>query len=126
MDYKLASVGAKWWIKQMKKRCIDICPTKIKISNFGLDIDVVDVDLSEKFSQFEKMLADEIQKQLNLYHYISFGCAYYPNKLLQKTAENAGISIDYFPIHAYMEIAHNTIKVSTDNHELYSLNISYY
>ena len=126
MDYKLATVGAKWWIEQMKKRCLDICPSKIKISNFGLNIDVIDISLAEKFSRFEKMLADEIQNHLNLYHFISFGCAYYPNKLLTKIAEKAEISTDFFPVHAQMEIANNAIRVSTDNHELYSLNISYY
>lgn len=126
MHYKLARVGAKWWIEQMKKRCIDICPTKIKTSNFGNNIDIIDVPLSEKFSRFEKMLADEIQTQLTLYHYIEFGCYYYPNKFLMEIAKTSGISTDFFPIHAHMEIFNNTILVALDNQDSHKLNISAY
>lgn len=124
MHYKLARVGAKWWIEQMKKRCIDTCPTKIKISNFGHTIDIIDVPLSMKFSKFEQLLADEILGHLTLYHYIDFGCYYYPNTLLRKIAETTGISIDLFPIHAHMEIVNNTIFVSVDDQDLHKLNIS--
>ena len=126
MHYKLARVGAKWWIEQMKKRCIDTCPTKIKTSNFGNNIDIIDVPLSEKFSRFEKMLADEIQTQLTLYHYIDFGCYYSPSKLLMKIAETTGISSDFFPIPAHIEITNNTIFVSADNQDSHELNISAY
>lgn len=124
MHYKQASAGAKWWIEQMKKKCIDICPSKIKISNFGQTINIIDVPLSMKFSKFEQLLADEILVHLTLYHYIDFGCYYYPNKLLSKIAKNAGISINFFPIHAHMEIINNTIFVSVDNQDLHKLNVS--
>lgn len=126
MHYKLARVGAKWWIEQMKKRCIDICPTKIKTSNFGNNIDIIDLPLSEKFSRFEKMLADEIQTQLTLYHYIDFGCYYYPSKLLMKIAEKTGISSSFFPIHAHIQIVNNAIFVSVGNQDSHELNISAY
>ena len=122
MYYKLATEAAKWWIKQMKQRYQQIFHTKT--SGFGSNIVILDTTLAEKFCIFEELLRNNIQENLEKYHYFHTGCCYYPNDLLVKLAEEADISTSYFPIHAQLTIAKNSIYVSVGYEDLYKLNIN--
>ena len=121
-NHKLASTGARWFVQEMKKCCTLLYPDKVS----GLDPNIVitDASLAEAFARFEQLLIKELKDNLDVYNFISLGCCYRPNRTLAMLAKKANISTDYFPQHAYLEIANNTILVSSDNQDSYKLNIS--
>ena len=121
-NHKLASTGAKWFVYEMKKCCTLLYPDKVS----GLDPNIVitDAPLAEAFARFEQLLTKELKDNLDVYNFISLGCCYRPNRTLVMLAKKANISTAYFPMHAHLEIANNTIWVSSDRQEPYKLHIS--
>ena len=121
MYYKLANAAAKWWIEQIKNQCQRISPEIT--SGYGSNIKVLDKTLGEKLGVFEELLRNEFLEHLKTYDYFHIGCCYYPNDLLIELAEKANLSTSYFPMHAQLTIAKNSIYVSVGYEEQYKLNI---
>ena len=121
MCEEIAKAATAWWIEQIKKRCIFLCPDRIikDKSNFI----VVDVSLQEVLSRFEEALCNEIQNNLEKFHYMYLGCSYSPEKPLSQLAKQTQKPFDDFPLHADMEIYGSSIRVaygSFDWHEIRS------
>ena len=121
MCEEIAKAAAAWWIEQIKKRCIFLCPDRIikDKSNFI----VVDVSLQEVLCLFEEALYIEIKNQLKKFHYMYLGCSYYPDRELAKLAKKTQLPLNYFPLDADMEIYGSSIRVaygSIDWHEIRS------
>lgn len=121
-NHKLASTGAKWFVQEMKKSYMLLYPDKVSV--FNSDIIITDVSLAEAFARFEQILLKELKDNLDIYNFISLGCCYRPNRTLTLLAKKANISTTYFPEHAQLEIANDTIWVSSNRQEPYKLHIS--
>ena len=121
-NHKLASTGAQWFVQEMKKCCMVLYPDKVSV--LDSNIVITDNSLAEAFARFEQLLIKELKNNLDLYNFISLGCCYRPNRTLATLAKKANISTAFFPMHAHLEIANNTIWVSTDMQEPYKLPIS--
>lgn len=112
MYYKLATAAAKWWCKEIKNRYRKL--------HFG----EITTSFEEKVSLFEQVLISEIHQQLEIFHYISIGCYYFPDKTLAKIAKEADLDKFYLPIHAHLEIVNGSILVSSGYDDPYKLNIN--
>ena len=111
MYYKLATVAAKWWCREITN--------KYRQAHFGK----LDKSFEEKISLFEQALISEIHQHLELYHYITMGCCYFPDETLSKITTETNIDSRYLPIFAHLEIAHNSIYVSSGYEDTHKLNI---
>ena len=122
MCEEIAKTAAAWWVKQIEKRCIFLCPDRIikDKSNFI----VVDVSLQEVLSRFEEALYIEIKNQLEKFHYMYLGCSYSPDEPLSRLAKEINIPFNFFPIHADMEIYDSSIRVSYGNIEWHEIRSS--
>ena len=121
MCEEIAKTAAAWWIEQIKKRCIILYPNRIIKDKSELV--VVDVSLLEVLSRFEEALCNEIQNNLEKFHYMYLGCSYYPDRELAKLAKKTQLPLNYFPLDADMEIYGSSIRVaygSIDWHEIRS------
>ena len=112
MYYKLATVAADWWCKQIQNR--------YRIFHF----DEIDTSFAEKICLFKQSLTSEIHEQLKIYHYFTIGCCFFPDKTLAQIANETGLNQRYLPIHAHLEITNNSILVSSDHEDLYKLNVN--
>lgn len=121
MCNQVAKVAAEWWIEQMKKRCTILYPNRIIRDRTGFVI--TDDFLVDELSRFQESLANEIRNKLQKSPFIYLGCCYSPDSMLSEIAKQSQISITYFPIHADMEIYHNSIRVSTGENDLHELRI---
>lgn len=122
MCERVANVAAKWWIEQMKKRCTILYPERIIKDRTGFLI--ADDFLTEDLERFESILVCKIKDSLQKFHYVYLGCCYSPDSTLLEVAKQSKIPITYFPIHADMEIHHNSIHVSTGKSDMHELRIS--
>lgn len=122
MCEKVAKVAAEWWIEQIKKRCTILYPDRIIKDRTGFVI--TDDFFAEELSRFQKFLTDEIRNHLQKFHSVYLGCCYTPDSMLLGIAKQSEVPITYFPIHAEMEIYHNSIHVSYGENDLHELRFS--
>ena len=119
MCEEIAKTAAAWWIEQVKKRCIILCPERVIKDKSELI--VVDVSLQEVLSRFEEALYIEIRNNLEKFHYMYLGCSYSPEAPLSQLAKQTQLPFNYFPLHTDMEIYGSSIRVaygSFDWHEI--------
>ena len=121
MDYKIASVATKWWIEQIKKRCLELYPKKVMVDHTGIVI--IDNLLENEISRFEKVLFAQILQNVQSNLYLSLTCYFWPSALLGVLVRKANISKDYFPHRAQMEIYDNSIYVSINGEDLRKLSL---
>ena len=115
MDYEVATAAANWWITQMKKRCKELHPHKVTGSDS--DIVVVDSCLSAGLSRFQKEFLEYAKK--SPYGNLTF--CYHANRDLSRLLKQAGISDEYLPSRAQMQLLGNHVEVSVGDSSLQKL-----
>ena len=119
MDYKIATVATNWWLQQLTYRCRELHPSKV-IENKSKLI-VVDDCLKGELSRFKEVLFEEILFHMRNGLYLSLTYCYFPSGKLKTLVRKAGISTEYFPVRANMQIYKNSIQVSLNGNDLQKL-----
>lgn len=109
----LAQAAANWWINEMKRHCSGLYPRRVILREDHYVI--IDAHFSEKLSNFQKILTEEIQKHIEKKDYFYLGCYHFPNRELSEIAKKADIHYRCFPPVIEIRIHGGNIEVSINN-----------